>query len=67
MKRKPTHPGIIIKKDYLEPLSITIKDMSTILGVSRKHYLRLLMKKHLSPQKWHFDYLVHLILHQSCG
>jgi len=36
MKRQPTHPGSIIKEDYLTPLSITIKDMSEILGVSRK-------------------------------
>ena len=36
MKRKPTHPGVIIKEDYLEPLSISIKDMSSNLGVSRK-------------------------------
>ncbi len=36
MKRMPTHPGRILKKDYLEPLSITIKDMATVLGVSRK-------------------------------
>ena len=36
IKRKPTHPGKILKEDYLEPLSITIKDMASILGVSRK-------------------------------
>ena len=36
MERKPTHPGNIIKEDYLKPLSITIKDMSETLGVSRK-------------------------------
>jgi addiction module HigA family antidote len=36
MKRKPTHPGTIIKEDYLEPLSISIKDMASYLGVSRK-------------------------------
>ena len=36
MKRKPTHPGNIIKEDYLKLLSITIKDMSESLGVSRK-------------------------------
>jgi addiction module HigA family antidote len=36
MKRKPTHPGRIIKDDYLMPLSITLKDMATLLGVSRK-------------------------------
>ena len=36
IKRKPTHPGKIIKEDYLVPLSITLKDMSAVLGVSRK-------------------------------
>lgn len=36
MERRPTHPGIIIKEDYLEPLSISIKDMAGNLGVSRK-------------------------------
>ncbi len=36
MKRQPTHPGIIIKEDYLEPLSISITDMALTLGVSRK-------------------------------
>jgi len=36
MKRQPTHPGSILKEDYLKPLSITIQDMASILGVSRK-------------------------------
>ena len=36
MKRQPTHPGKIIKEDYLSPLSISIKDMASNLGVSRK-------------------------------
>jgi len=34
--RQPTHPGNIIKEDYLSPLSISIKDMADTLGVSRK-------------------------------
>ena len=36
MKRRPTHPGLIIKENYLMPLSISIKDMAENLGVSRK-------------------------------
>ena len=36
MKRPPTHPGNILKEDYLTPLSITIQDMADRLGVSRK-------------------------------
>ncbi len=36
MERKPTHPGKIIKEDYLKPLSITINDLASTLGISRK-------------------------------
>ena len=36
MTRQPTHPGTIIKEDYLSPLAITIQDMGATLGVSRK-------------------------------
>lgn len=35
-RRQPTHPGSILKEDYLIPLSITVQDMATTLGVSRK-------------------------------
>lgn len=43
-KRQPTHPGKIIKEDYLEPLSITIKDMAELLGVSRKTMSKIINK-----------------------
>ena len=36
MTRQPIHPGIIIKDDYLKPLSITITKLSSTLNVSRK-------------------------------
>jgi addiction module HigA family antidote len=36
IKRQPTHPGKIIKEDYLLPLSITIVEMAENLGISRK-------------------------------
>ncbi|OQY01086.1 MAG: addiction module antidote protein, HigA family [Desulfobacteraceae bacterium 4572_130] len=45
MKRQPTHPGNIIKQDYLIPLSITIKDMALVLGVSRKTLSKIINKK----------------------
>ena len=35
-KRPPTHPGRILKNHHLDPLSITITDLSRTLGVSRK-------------------------------
>jgi addiction module HigA family antidote len=35
-KRKPRHPGGLIKRQYLEPLNMTITQLADILGVSRK-------------------------------
>lgn len=35
-KRPPTHPGGILKRHYLEPLSLTISDLAKTLVVSRK-------------------------------
>ncbi len=45
MIRRPTHPGIIIKEDYLLPLSITIKDMAANLGVSRKTLSKIINER----------------------
>ncbi len=35
-KRAPAHPGGILKRHYLEPLSVAISDAAAALGVSRK-------------------------------
>ena len=35
-RRKPTHPGGIIKRHYLEPLGLTISEVAEDLKVSRK-------------------------------
>ncbi len=35
-KRPPTHPGRIIRNHYMEPLSLSVTELSAILGVSRK-------------------------------
>lgn len=35
-KRKPRHPGALIKRQYLEPLEMTNTQLAKILGVSRK-------------------------------
>jgi addiction module HigA family antidote len=45
IKRQPTHPGNILKKDYLEPLAITATDMASKLGVSRKTLSKILNEK----------------------
>ena len=45
IKRKPTHPGRIIQEDYLKPLSITIKAMAELVGVSRKTMSKIINGK----------------------
>ncbi|AUB42243.1 Plasmid maintenance system antidote protein VapI, containings XRE-type HTH domain [Nostoc flagelliforme CCNUN1] len=35
-KRRPRHPGALIKRQYLEPLGMTITELGDVLGVSRK-------------------------------
>ena len=45
IKRKPTHPGLIIKEDYLKPLSLTITGLSSILGISRKTLSKIINER----------------------
>ncbi len=35
-KRPPTHPGRILREDYLEPLSLSVTKLADYLDVSRK-------------------------------
>jgi addiction module HigA family antidote len=35
-KREPSHPGGLLKRRYLEPLSLTVSGPAGTLGVSRK-------------------------------
>jgi len=44
-KRKPTHPGGILKRHYLEPLSLTISELAKDLGVSRKTISKIINEK----------------------
>lgn len=44
-KRKPRHPGGLLKRQYLEPLDIKITDLAKSLGVSRKTVSELVNEK----------------------
>ena len=35
-RRPPTHPGRILREDYLEPLSLSVTKLAAYLDVSRK-------------------------------
>lgn len=34
--RRPTHPGSILRRHYIEPLPMTVSGLAAVLGVSRK-------------------------------
>ena len=44
-KRKPTHPGGILKRHYIESLSLTISKLAEDLGVSRKTISKIVNEK----------------------
>lgn len=45
IRRKPTHPGEILKEDYLVPLKISVTEMALKLGISRKTLSKILNEK----------------------
>lgn len=45
MERQPTHPGKIIREDYLTPLSLTVSELAVNLGVSRKTLSKIINER----------------------
>ena len=45
IKRKPTHPGVVLLEDVIKPLNLTITDAAKMLGVSRKTLSELVNEK----------------------
>ncbi len=44
-KRAPSHPGGVLKRLYMEPLSLTVTQFADILGVSRKTISKITNEK----------------------
>lgn len=44
-KRQPTHPGGILKRDYLEALPLTVSEAASALGVSRKTLSKIINER----------------------
>lgn len=44
-KRPPTHPGGILKRQYMEPLSLTVSELAALLGVSRKTLSKIINER----------------------
>jgi len=51
VKRKPNHPGEIIREDIIKPLGISVTDAAKKLGVTRKTLSALInCRASLSPE-----------------
>jgi addiction module HigA family antidote len=50
-RRKPTHPGEILREDIIKPLGLTVTDAAKCLGVTRKTLSALInCKASVSPE-----------------
>jgi addiction module HigA family antidote len=50
-KRKPTHPGLVLWADVIEPLGLTVTEAAERLGVARKTLSALINgRAALSPE-----------------
>ncbi len=51
MKRRPTHPGEILREDFMPDYCLTVSGLADSLGVSRQTVNELLRKRReLSPE-----------------
>ncbi|MCK5453531.1 MAG: HigA family addiction module antidote protein [Calditrichia bacterium] len=48
--RRPTHPGEIIREEYLEPLNMTQQQLADVLGVTRVRINEIILgKRSITP------------------
>ena len=51
MKRRPTHPGAILREDFMPDYDLTVSGLAEALGVSRQTVNELLRERRaLSPE-----------------
>ena len=51
MKRRPTHPGEVLREDFIPDYDLTVSGLATALGVSRQTVNELLRERRaLSPE-----------------
>lgn len=51
MKRRPTHPGVMLREDFMPDYSLTVTGLAEAVGVSRQSINELLLERRaVSPE-----------------
>ena len=52
MRRRPTHPGEMLREDFLPDYGLTVAGLADALGVSRQTVNELLRERGRSARRW---------------
>ena len=58
MQRKPTHPGKMLREDFLPDYGLTVSKLAELLGVSHQSINELLRECRAVSPEWPCDWLV---------
>ena len=57
LKRRPTHPGEVLREDFMPDYDLTVSGLATALGVSRQTVNELMRERRaLSPDAYATEY-----------
>ncbi len=65
--RQPTHPGEIIRYEYLEELNMTQQQLADAIGITRVRIKKSSLENVQSLPILHFDYQNFLTQHRNFG
>ena len=64
---KPTHPGEMLREDFLPDYGLSAASLAETLGVSRQTINELLRERRAVPLPWHCCYRVFSAIHSNSG
>src|ERR1700737_4951654 len=66
-KRRPTHPGEILREDVLPAAGLTQDKLARLLGVSRRTVSEILHERRTSPPTWRTAWRAPSARRPRCG
>ena len=66
-KVRPTHPGEMLREDFLPDYDLNVSSFAKALGVSRQTVNELVCERRSVILGWHFEFLACLVILQSSG